>query len=65
MRSTEDLLRNAVLTSGLSVNALAKQAGIPQPVLSRLLNGERTITLMTADKLLRYFGLEIVPKRPT
>jgi plasmid maintenance system antidote protein VapI len=54
----EDTLRQAVLCSGLSVNALARQVGMPQPVLHQFVHGQG-ITLRTAEKLVNFFGLEL------
>ncbi|MDA1056011.1 MAG: helix-turn-helix transcriptional regulator [Planctomycetota bacterium] len=60
-----DQLRQAIEDSGESVYAIAKAAGIAQPVLHRFAAGERDLTLTTADKLLEYFGLELTPTRKT
>ena len=54
-----EVLRKAVREPGLSVNAVAKAAGIAQPVLHRFVTGERDLTLDTAQKLADYFGLEL------
>jgi plasmid maintenance system antidote protein VapI len=58
-----DVLRRAMSETGLSVNALAKAAGIAQPVLYRFVTGERDLTLRTAQKLADYFGLELRPRK--
>lgn len=57
-----DQLRRAIEDSGLSVTAIAKAAGIAQPVLHRFYTGERDLTLTTADKLIVYFGLELTQR---
>ena len=57
-----DALRRAVRETGLSVNAVAKAAGVPQPVLHRFMTGERDLTLSTAQRLVDYFRLELRPK---
>jgi plasmid maintenance system antidote protein VapI len=54
-----DTLRRAVLESGLTVNAVAAAAGVPQPVLFRFMAGGRDLTLRTAQKLADYFQLEL------
>ena len=41
---------------------LERATGISAAVLSRLVRGERTLTLPTADKLARPFGLELVER---
>lgn len=56
-------LRKAIEDSGKSVYAIAKAAGIAQPVLHRFCTGERDLTLTTADKLLEYFGFELVKRK--
>ena len=52
-------IRRAVRESGQTPYAVALAAGVPQPVLSRFLRGERGITLDTAEKLCRALGLEL------
>ena len=56
-----ETLRQAIEASGLTVAAVARGAGIAQPVLHRFAKGERDLTLDTAEKLVRYFGLELRP----
>ncbi len=53
-----DQLRKAIRKSG---NAIAVEAGVPQPVLHRFVSGERDLTLATAQKLADYFGFELLP----
>jgi plasmid maintenance system antidote protein VapI len=53
-------LREAIRASGLSANALARGCGVPQPMLTRFING-LDVRLATADKLAAYFGLELRP----
>ena len=52
-------LRKAIKASGLTQYRIAKDTGVPQPVVNRFVNGERSITLETADKLCRYLGLKL------
>jgi plasmid maintenance system antidote protein VapI len=54
-----DRLRRAVRDRGQAVNAVAKAAGVAQPVLYRFMTGERDLTLDTAQRLADYFGLEL------
>lgn len=57
--------QKAIRDSGLSINAIANGAGIPQPVLSRFVNDQRDLTLRTADKLAEFFSMRLTaPKRP-
>jgi plasmid maintenance system antidote protein VapI len=58
-----DVLRQEVRESGESVNAVAKAAGVAQPVLYRFITGERDLTLETAQKLADHFGLELRKRR--
>jgi plasmid maintenance system antidote protein VapI len=54
-------LRKAIRESGQSVTSIAKATGIPQPVLSRFMNGQDIRVEATAEKLARYFGMTIEP----
>lgn len=59
-RSTlTDELKQAIADSGVSGYKLAKESGVPQPVVQRFLAGERGISLTTADKLAAYLGLRL------
>lgn len=57
-----DDLRRAILESGKSIYAVAKESGVSQPTLGRFVNGERGISLETADKLAEYFKLRLTPE---
>ncbi len=59
-------LQGLIADCGMSLNALAVAAGIPEPVLHRFLSGVRAnIRLDTADKLCRYFDVRLTaPRRP-
>jgi plasmid maintenance system antidote protein VapI len=58
-----DSLRQWVEASGQNITAVARTAGVAQPVLSRFMNGERDMTLRVADRLAAHFGLEPRPRR--
>jgi transcriptional regulator with XRE-family HTH domain len=58
-----DQLLKAIRDSGMTVNAIAVESGIPQPVLHRFERGKRDLTLTTAQKLAEYFGLELRPRK--
>jgi plasmid maintenance system antidote protein VapI len=49
------LLRNRMRQSGLSVNAIARGCGVPQPTLHRFYVDGKRLTERTATKLTRYF----------
>ena len=59
---TGELLK-AIANSGLTEYRIAKDSGVPQPVLNRFLHGERGISLSTAAKLCAYLGLHLAPTR--
>lgn len=50
-RAISASMRNALDSLPISVNALAKKAGVAQPVLWRILNGERRATPAMAVKI--------------
>jgi hypothetical protein len=56
----EDQIREAFKESGMTVYRLAKNSGVPQPVVSRFINRKRGITLDTASKLVTILGLELI-----
>jgi len=62
-RTMANQLKKAIRDSGMSINAIAIETEIPQPVLNRFVNSERDLTLTTADKLLRYFNLELTSRK--
>ena len=56
------VLREAITKGGESLADLERTTGVSNAVLSRFVRGERTLTLPTADKLARHFGLELVKR---
>ncbi len=56
-KSLADQLRRAVDDSGETTYRIAKDSGVPQPVLHRFMAGEQDIVLLTANKLATYLGL--------
>jgi plasmid maintenance system antidote protein VapI len=57
--SLVEVLRREILGAGKSVFAVAKEAQVSQPILSRFLSGKRGITLQTAERLCHSLGLEL------
>ncbi len=55
-----DQLRDFILTSGDSVTALAREAGVDPRVVQRFLNEERDVTIKTLDALAEPLGLRLV-----
>lgn len=56
---------NAIKASGRTPGSIAAGAGLARSQLSRLLSGERGLSVETAERIADYLGLEIVvrPKR--
>ena len=59
----EATLRKAIERSEASRYAISQATGVPQSALSGFVAGERSISLDYADKLAKYFELELKPKR--
>lgn len=54
-------LRNEIKKSGKTRYLIAKECGISQPQLLRLMNG-KTLTVKSCEVLLDYFGYELSKK---
>jgi plasmid maintenance system antidote protein VapI len=58
-----DAIRAAVIAEldrrQMSVSELARLSDVPQPNLSRWLAGDKTITTVTATRVMRALGLEV------
>ena len=54
-----DPLRQAIVDSGLPLLRLANETGIARASLIRFVRGDTSIRLDIADRLARYFGLEL------
>ena len=61
--SIVDQLRKAIKDSGLSQYRIAKDTGVPQPVVNRFMLGRRSVTLETAAKLCKYLRLRLARDR--
>lgn len=57
-----DALRKAIRDSGKSANALADETGVPQPTITRFLNGA-DMMLSTAQRIASHLGLELVKSK--
>jgi transcriptional regulator with XRE-family HTH domain len=62
-RSISDALRSAIIKSGMTRYEIAKRSGVPQSALSRFMNGERSISLETLDKLAEVLSVELSPSK--
>jgi len=62
---TLDAIRDSIEASGKSRYQLARESGVAESVLSRLMSGERGVSVRTAERIADALGLEIVvrPKR--
>jgi len=56
-------LRQAIADSGQSQYAIIKGSGVPQPVVSRFMTGERGMNLASAAKICAYLGLHLARVR--
>ena len=60
MAVLEDTIRKAIETSGQSRYRIAKETGVSQAHLSRLMSGQRGMSVEMLERLAPYLGLEIV-----
>ncbi len=61
MTTMTEVLREAVLATGLPLLQVAEAAGIERASLSRFMAGKRTLRLDMADRLAAYLDLELKP----
>jgi len=59
-----DEIRKAIKANGKSRYRLSKDASIPQSQLSRLMTGEKALSVESLERLIDALGLEIII-RPT
>lgn len=52
-------LQTAIRSCGVSLNELARQAGVNHGQLSRFVRGERTLTLPAASRVCQVLGLRL------
>lgn len=52
-----EVLRRAILDSGLPLQRIARETGVQRASLSRFVRGEQSLRLDMADALAAYFGL--------
>ena len=66
MVTITEILRQAIVDSGLPLQQVAERAGVERASLSRFVRGQRTLRLDMADRLAAYFGFELkkAGKRP-
>jgi plasmid maintenance system antidote protein VapI len=61
-RLLSDVLRRAIVESGMSFMALEKETGVLRQSLMKFVRGTQSLRLDMADKLASYFGLELRAK---
>jgi transcriptional regulator with XRE-family HTH domain len=59
MAKLVDAMRRAVETSGKTRYRIAKESGVSAGQLSRLVSGERGMTVDTLERLAKHLGLQI------
>jgi plasmid maintenance system antidote protein VapI len=59
-----EIIRKEIQKSGKSRYEIAKETGVSEAQLCRLIQG-RTLTCETAEVLLKYFGYELRKKKKT
>ncbi|MFC1675569.1 helix-turn-helix domain-containing protein [Planctomycetota bacterium] len=57
-----ETIRKQIKKSGLSRYRISQDTGVDQATLTRLMQG-KTITVETAEILLKYFRIELKPKK--
>lgn len=60
----EEQLRAAIRAAPLTPYRIAEQAGVNRSVLTRFLNGERSMTLENAAKVAKVLGLQLTAIAP-
>ena len=58
-----EALRDAINESELSFKALGRETGVLRQGLMKFARSEQTLRLDQADKLTKYFGLEITKRK--
>lgn len=56
-------LLNAVISSEASYRELERQTGVKRQSLMRFVRGEQSLRLDMADRLAKYFGLELTERK--
>jgi plasmid maintenance system antidote protein VapI len=56
-----DILRQAILDSGLPLLRIEQDTGVQRASISRFIRGTNSLRLDVADKLAVYFGLRLTP----
>jgi plasmid maintenance system antidote protein VapI len=62
-RETLTEMLRAALREAPSIRSVATATGVANPVLVRFANGQRGLTLTTAEKLFEHLGIECVRRK--
>jgi len=55
-----DVLKRAVVESGVSYKSLSRQTGVARASIQRFIDGRQSIRVDMADRLAVFFGLAVV-----
>jgi plasmid maintenance system antidote protein VapI len=55
-----DILKDAIVKSGIPYKALERETGVQRSSIQRFIDGRQTIRLDAADRLAAFFGLKLV-----
>jgi plasmid maintenance system antidote protein VapI len=58
-----EAIREAIADSGLSFKALEREAAVSRQSLMRFVRGEQSLRLDMADKLAKFFELQVVNRK--
>lgn len=58
-KTMTEVLRQAIIDSGLPLLTLSKESGVQRASLRRFVIGERSLRLDMADKLAEYFKVKV------
>jgi len=64
MGEYEDMVKRAIRECGLSAYEVAKRTGVHKASLSRILSGQRRMTLETLDRLAAVIGVKVMRVKP-
>jgi plasmid maintenance system antidote protein VapI len=59
-----DVLRRAIVQSGITYKGLSRETGVARASIQRFVDGRQSIRLDMADRLAAYFGLIVTEPRP-
>lgn len=59
--SPSEALRASIVLDGRPVSLIARDAGLPHPVVTRFVRGRRGLSVRSLDRLAAELGLELRP----